>query len=193
MENTTIRLNNKRRLVYLILAVIVMISTIFFIPLEVFENNTILISAISGVSFSFLIFQAITDSTLSDWTNNEKKRDWRNNIFFILPIMVIAMPIVLITWHSKREDSLLLKDGIISNGIIIDGSSETIKRETFYNVKVKYIDNKAQEHVSEVDVTEREFNQAYKGMHVELIYSASNPDAMDLLLSDYERKKYIKN
>lgn len=184
-------LNNRRRLLYLIAAIAILVGTIFLIPPALFENNYLLISTLAGVSSAYLIFQAITDYKLSDWKSEDK--DWRDNFILVLPVLAVALPIVLLVFQSNIKNKAIDKDGIITKGIVIDGSSYKIKRNKFYEVIVRYTDQNSQVIQKETNIDAQSFAKTYKGMEVDLIYYPSDPELFKLILTEQEKSKYLNN
>lgn len=91
-ETQGVKLNNVRRLIYLILAIAIFCYVYFLIPINIFSKFPILISILAGVSVAFLLFHGITDYTKDDWTD-KNPNDWRSNFMIPFVLLTIGLPI----------------------------------------------------------------------------------------------------
>ncbi len=186
------KLNIKRRVIYLAIAAMIFFTAIYIIPIEVYENYTILFSAIFGITGSFFLFQAMFDYGREDWNSNGGESTDYSVLW--LSLFVVLIPVLLIVNQSNRKDNLLLDDGIAAKGTVMDLSKYKMKGNEIFDVSIKYRSGDDVEHNSVASVGESEYYKLKRGQEVDIFYSPSNPEIVSLLNSKYTREKFnIKN
>jgi hypothetical protein len=188
---------SKRRIIWGAGFLLTILLFYFLLPANVYFKAPILLSLTGALLFLFFSVQLVGDFRSWEELNTRDKslQDWRHKVAFILVIPAVIFLFVLAKKVDNYEKDELSTDGIVTTGIIKDGSKATVKRSTKCDIVVEYkVENDRLMNVSQT-VTESEFDSYSKGQQVTLVYSKKHPDIFRILSTDEAIEKYtgVKN
>jgi hypothetical protein len=179
------------------------------VNISFYHSSYFLLSLVSGVLIGFFVFMAIckfdsiTDlASVSDPYYEEQydkmKENGGSGIIGGLFSMIVAI-IIIVTYNNSRENNAFDKEGIIVTGNVINGSEQVTKRTRWgmetgrsssFKLTIEYKTKDGQERTITESVSSENFNGAYKGQPIELIYYKNDPSMVKLITGSENLKKY---
>lgn len=194
------RKNKRTFAVLCTISLLTLIAFVFILPKMGFQLTTFL-AIVGAVIFSTTSILTIT--YYNSWKEENVKREaeieekdngWLSVLFVLVPIPAVIFSFIFMYTLESGADQLLKETQIETEGIIIGGSSNSVRvrRGSFdySSVSVKFQTKDGKEVVATEDVSEYEFKGFYKGQKVTLIYSSEDPQNIELLTNKSAIKKF---
>lgn len=176
-------------IIWLILAILVFVLFYAFIPLSLYNETPFFVSITGAALFAFFIYKSIKD--LLALSSLEKSKIMATSIIITVPTWMI---LTFVFWmnFSSHEGSELRENGVKVTGTILDGFSVENRKGGMYDVKIKFQTVEGKEITVNESVSENEFSRFKKGQEIELVYSKSDPNIVELLTNKSAIKKVYK-
>ena len=164
----------------------------FLIPNPLFNAAPFFFSFLGAILFTVLLIQTVGD--FRSWqefnTPGKANEDWRHRLAPMMVFPGIIMIFVFYMNFAGKESKELLADGIQVTGTIINGRSYENRRGGTYAVEVSFTTKEGKKYYVKESVGRQEFDRLRKGQEVPMIYSAKNPEMIELLLSSSSIKQF---
>jgi hypothetical protein len=187
-----------RRKIWAVLTLFVVALFTVIIPLDVYDHHTTLFTFLSGGLLLITLGQTIGDfdSVYELFEKDVDKTDQpagkKMAPFAIIPAIIFGFG--LIFYNGGRKDDELKEYGVLTKGSVQNGSSTTTTRRfqsnTSYDIIFLYQDSTGKKQQFEQSVSGSEFNDAYIGQEVDIVYSKKHPALARAILSLDELAKY---
>lgn len=182
---------NKRTFyIWLSITAIILIADLIILPRPSLVQYTVILSMLGAAAFVFSGYMCIL--YYNSWTPEFLKyRESPKLNFSFLPIFLIPAVIVyfiISAVFSSVEKRSLSQNKIKATGTIIDGHSYASRRLDFSEVTVEFTTKEGEIIVATEDISKYSFKKFYKGQKVDLIYSAIDPQNIDLLTEESDVK-----
>lgn len=186
------------RIIWTCLLAICLAIFFFWIPIDIYDNNTIVLSLLGGFTVFACLFMALGDfQSMYDIFAKPEPGEEESTARKYAPAAVIpafAISIILIFWHGDRAHKELAQNGILTKGTVVGGQSQTTTRRfrsnTSYDITVVYQDSLKKEHRFSESVSGSEFNDLYEGAVIDVVYSRIHPSLAKAVVSVDELAKY---
>lgn len=185
---------DKKVIIYLGIAVIVFLLFYSILPLSMMHKYTMFWAFLAAGGVGGLIFLAgrLPDEIRYD-IEKYKDAQGKERGFIVVAVISGLATLIIVAFHtSTRERNLLRQDGIITEGVILNGQSKKNRRTTTYELTIQYKDGAGHLHVESLDVNSDEWHSAGKDMPVQVIYSQSIPGVCRVLLKPESAREYMK-
>jgi hypothetical protein len=189
-----------RRKIWAGLTLFVVVLFTVILPVHIYDRHPILFAFLGSGLLALTLGQTLGDFDSvyelfeKEDTNVPQPAGRRLVPFVIIPGIVFA--IVLIFYNGGRKDDELAAFGMVTKGVIENGSSTTTTRRfqqnTSYDLIFSYKDSTGAKYVFEQSVNGSDFNDAYRGQEVDIVYSRKNPDLAKAVLNLDELASYKK-
>lgn len=174
---------NTRRKIWAGLTLFVIAFFTIIIPVHVYDRYPIMFAFLGGGLLLVTLgqtlgdFQSIYELTEKPDPNEQESQGKKLAPFAIFPAFIFA--IVIIFYNGGRKDDELKEFGVLTKGVVSNGSSTTTTRRfqknTSYDLIFTYQDSTGQKFVFEQSVSGGEFGDAYLGQEVDIVYSRKHP------------------
>jgi hypothetical protein len=179
------------------------------VNISFYHSSYFSLSLVSGVLIGFFVFMAICKfdsimdlASISDSDYEEQydkmKKNGGSGIIGGLFSMIVAI-IIIVTYNNSRENNAFDKEGIIVTGNVVNGSEQVTKRTRWgmetgrsssFTLSIEYKTKDGQERKVDKSVSSEDFNDAYKGQPIDLIYYKEDPSMVKLIMGTENLKKY---
>jgi hypothetical protein len=184
--------NKFRFITYISLLILTLIIFIFYLPIQIELPSTIypIIGSVLICIFSFISFAYV-----NTW-NPEYVKKYEtpniNYIFLIIPCGILYFIIAL--RFEVVADNILKENQVDVIGKVISGGQTEIQNRrgniTTSTIVVEFLTKEDKKIIAYEDISSYEFNQFYMNKEVKLIYSKSNPENINLLISSSDLRKF---
>lgn len=194
-------LNKKHKFIFvtsLLLAFLTLIYFSYFLPYKI-ESVSVSYPILGSIIICLFSYLAI--AYYKTWKLEFIKKIETPNIdYSFIWIMIIPCAILYFIISSRFEsvaDELLYKNQIEVTGKVISGGETEIQnrygKATYSKIIVEFNTIEGAKRIAYEDVSNSEFQNFYLNQEINLIYSKTNPENINLLISDSDFRKFKKS
>jgi hypothetical protein len=168
------------------------------IPLEYYDNNLILYSALGGFLFFIFSFQFFGNYNLIKYNTKEATEGKKTAPLMIIPAVVFSIALIFNNGHRKN---VILKEVGITTDAIPTGIETTSTTRRFKTTKTKKLelsfrDTSGYKHTTLVDVSQNFLEKLEYGQKVKIVYWMDNPTIAklhcDIYKENYKNEAILK-
>jgi hypothetical protein len=182
-----------KKYIYLIATILSVLFFYFGVPLDFLHEHNIAVTLIGAVVSTVLLAYTIFNFY---GPTAEKKVGQKDDLGCFLMVLIVifffGFSFLLIYSEIKKTGSELSKNGIYTNGVIVDGELLQTRKADLSNVTIKFKTKEGQEMTVVEDISAGEFEKYSKFQEVPIIYSKNYPTITRIIKSDSELSKYTK-
>ncbi len=185
----------KRKITYGLLTAGTFLLFAYGIPLDIYEYYSTFFTLVGSIAVTvfmiIFVFCFIKEPELKEG-EEDKGSNSGYVIFGVLIITLFGSGIFFIQNEISREKQEIITYGEFTKAWVIDGSSFKTRKADFTKLTVSYVNNRGKNTQASCDISAREFDQFYKNMEVEIIYSTRYPSIVKLLRSARDKEYYLQ-
>lgn len=190
----------KNQIKLFIIALLLLVSFIYFTPLSLFFKYSVVTSMVEGFVIAFSIFLSILNiSSFYELSEIDEIEKSKNLSSILIPfISFVISGVIIFNSINYRLDSKIENEGIFTKALIVDGQQiiyESLRRgqSSEFNVLVSFNDTVSKKDFKVMTEINRDvFNLIYKDQSIEIKYLKSDPTIFKLMVGDENVKKFKK-
>ncbi len=187
--------NRRTFIIWLAAAIIVFILFIFIFPQQNITGGIMFLSILGSIILCFCIYKCFL--YYKTWEVKFVVKTGRPETNFSVFAALAAIPAVIlcfiISWRFNSGANDVLKETQEEAiATVIDGSSVRGRSFDFTDITVKFKTKAGAEITATEDISSYQFRDFYKGQKLNIVYSKTNPQNIDLLI-DKENIRDLKN
>ncbi len=185
----------KRKITYGLLTVGTFLLFAYGIPLDFYEYYSTFFTLVGSIAVTvfmvIFVFCFIKEPELKEG-EEDKGSNSGYVIFGVLIVTLFGSGIFFIQNELSREKQEMINYGEFTNAWVMDGSSFKTRKADFTKLTLGYISKAGKNMTVSCDISAGEFDQYYKNMPVEIIYSTRYPSIVKLLRSERDKEYYVQ-
>jgi hypothetical protein len=180
------------------------------VDITFYYDSYIFLTIACGVGVAFFTFMAVCnfDSIMDLYTMNdpsyteeyEKAQKYAGSGFVLAALAFLASSFILVTYNNHREEKAFANEGVMVTGTIVNGRETvtTTKKlgsstnSSSFDIEIQFKTTEGKVEKITKNVSSQEFQNAYQGQPVALIYYKPQPSMVKLLMQSQDLKKYKK-
>ena len=188
------------------LLLFILVSYLFYsvVPKTSMRNSPFITSALGAGILMVIIYHLI--ALFNTWSEDYIQTLLKNNSeirinYSFLYFMLLPAIVPYFIFNSRYKDEIethLVQDGIKTEAIVENGWSQQLpgrrgrSMELFY-IMVSFKDANGKKLEATKEVSQREFNNFYKGQKVMIVYDKNNLDKIEILTNSENIKKFTNS
>jgi len=187
-EKMTYLPHRNKRIFWMIvtITVAVLIIDLFVLPSADRIGYSTMLSIVGSAAFVFCCYLVLLyyKTWTPDFLKHRDSPKWNFSFFPLFLVPAVIMYFVMSWIFDSRAKKDLAANMERVKGTIIDGHSYASRKFDFTAVTVQFTTKTGQQLSVEKDISKYSFQKFYKGQPVDVLYSRSNPQIVEILTDD---------